>query len=154
MRKLSWLVAFAILLFTPSESFACFCGAITFVQGFDYAQAVFTGKVTKAKKSEWTVVVDRVWKGEVEETITLRDAQPGTDCAAGYERGQSYLFLVSVKKSDHKTVYSPQPCNWGPRLKSEKIIEFEGSPATFIEDLVLKDRGPGKPPIKRRRASS
>jgi hypothetical protein len=149
MRKLPWLIAFAILLFTASESFACMCGAITAAQGFDQAQAVFTGKVIKAKKSEWIVVVDRVWKGEVEETITLRYAHPRSSCAAGYERGESYLFLINVEKSEHKVVYSPQICNWGTRLKSAKV-EFEGTPATLIEDLVLKDRGTGKPPTKKK----
>jgi hypothetical protein len=148
MRKLSCLISFVILLLTASESFACMCGAITPAQGFDQAQAVFIGKVIKARKSEWTVVVDRVWKGEVEETIMLRDAHPRSSCAVGYERGESYLFLVNVEKSERKVVYSPQVCNWGPRLKSAKV-GFEGTPASWIEDLVLKDRGAGTPPMKK-----
>jgi hypothetical protein len=141
-------IAFGILLFSASESSACMCGAITPAQGFDQAQAVFTGKVTKAKKSQWTIVVHRVWKGEVEETITLRDAHPGSSCAGSYKRGESYLFLINVEESEQKIVYSPQICSWGTRLKSAKV-EFEGTPATLIEDLVLKDRGAGKPPMKK-----
>jgi hypothetical protein len=150
MRKIPFLlIALWILLSTTSESSACTCGAITPAQGFDQAQAVFTGKVLKAKKSEWTIAVDRVWKGEIEETITLRDAHPRSSCAAGYELGESYLFLVNIEKSKHKVVYSPQICNWGTRLKSAKV-EFEGTPATLIEGLVLKDRGAGKPPRKQK----
>jgi len=150
MRKAPFLaIAFGILLFSASDSSACTCGAITPAQGFNQAQAVFTGKVTKAKKSEWTVVVDRVWKGEVEETITLRDAHPGSSCAGSYRRGESYLFLINVEESEQKVVYSPQICNWGARLKSARV-EFEGTPATLIEDLVLKDRGAGKPPTKKK----
>jgi hypothetical protein len=149
MRKVPLpAIAFGILLFSASKSSACLCGAITAAQGFDQAQAVFSGKVIKAKKSTWTVVVDRVWKGEVEERITLHDALPGSSCAGGYERGESYLFLINVEESEHGVVYSPQICNWGTRLKSTKV-EFEGSPATLIEDLVLKDRGAGKPPMKK-----
>ena len=149
MRKVPLLlIAFGILLVTASESSACTCRAIKPAQGFDQAQAVFTGKVIKAKKSEWTIIVDRVWKGEIEETIALRDAHPGSSCAAGYKRGESYLFLINVQRSEHKLVYSPQICNWGTRLKSAKV-EFEGTPASWIEDLVLKDRGAGTPPMKK-----
>jgi hypothetical protein len=149
MRKVPLLaIAFGILLFSASESSACTCGAITPAQGFDQARAVFTGKVTKAKKSEWTVVVDRVWKGEVEETITLRDAHPGSSCAGSYKRGESYLFLINVEESEQKVVYSPQACNWGTRLKSAKV-GFDGTPASWIEDLVLKDRGAGMLPTKK-----
>ncbi len=90
-----------------------------------------------------------MWKGEVDEMVTLRDAHPKSSCGgAGYEVGESYLFLVNVENSKHKTFYSPQICNWGTRLKSAKV-EFEGTPATLIEDLVLKDRGAGKPPMRK-----
>lgn len=102
----------------------------------------------KSKKERVTIVVDRVWKGEVEETITLRDAYPRSSCAAGYERGERYLFLINVEKSEHRVVYSPQLCNWSTRLKAAKV-EFEGTPASWIEDLVLKDRGAGTPPMKK-----
>ncbi len=140
MRKATWLIAFGILLFSASESFACVCRAITPAQGFDRAQAVFTGKVIKAKKSEWTVAVDRVWKGDVEEIITLRDAHAGSSCASSYKRGESYLFLINVEKSKRAVVYSPQICNWGTRLKSAQVRFSEGTPYSWIEDLVLKDR--------------
>jgi hypothetical protein len=117
MRKVPLLlIAFGILVFSATETSACMCGAITPAQGFDQAQAVFTGKVIKVKKSEWTILVDRVWKGEIEETITLHDAHRGSSCAAGYKRGESYLFLINVEKSEQKLVYSPQVCNWGTRL--------------------------------------
>jgi hypothetical protein len=149
MRNLPLLlIAFGILLFTASESSACTCGAIKPSQGFDQAQAVFTGKVIKAKKSGWAIIVDRVWKGEIEETITLRDAHAGSSCASGYKRGESYLFLINVEESQQKVVYSPQICNWGTRLRSAKV-EFEGTPASWIEDLVLKDRGAGTAPMKK-----
>ena len=46
------LITAGILLFTANESSACTCAAITPAQGFDQAQAVFTGKVMRTKKSE------------------------------------------------------------------------------------------------------
>jgi hypothetical protein len=149
MRKApSLVIAFGILLFSAHESPACTCVAITPTQGFDQAQAVFTGKVIKAQKSRWTIIVDRVWKGRVEETITLRDGHPGSSCAAAYKRGESYLFLINVEEGEQRLVYSPQICNWGTLLKSTKVA-FAGTPASWIEDLVLKDRGAGMLPLKK-----
>ena len=148
MRKAIFLtVIAAIILFNANTALACMCSLSLPSQGFDRAQAVFTGKVTKAKKSEWIVAVDRVWKGEVEETITLRDAHAGTSCRAGYKKGESYLFLVDVVQSKRKAIYNPQVCNWGTRLKAARM-EIGDNTYAWVEDLVLKDRGEGKPPIK------
>ncbi len=151
MRKAVLLmIVAAFVLFNAGKSLACSCSFSLPSQGFDRAQAVFTGKVIKAKKFEWIIVVDRVWKGEVEETITLRDAHAGTSCAAGYKKGESYLFLVSVVKSERQIIYNPQVCNWGTRLKAARMEIGENTYA-WVEDLVLKDRGEGKPPIKKDR---
>lgn len=149
MRKLIFLtIIAACLLFNATLSLARVCIFSLPSQGFDRAQAVFTGKVIKAKKSEWTVAVDRVWKGEVEETVTLRDAHAGTSGRAGYKRGESYLFLVDVVKCESRIIYYPQVCNWGTRLKAVRIKIGENTDA-WVEDLVLKDRGEGKPPVKK-----
>jgi hypothetical protein len=151
MRKATFLIIItAFVLFAANKALACSCSFSHPSQGFDRAQAVFTGKVIKAKKSEWIIFVDKVWKGEVEETITLRDAHAGTSCASGYKKGESYLFLVDVVKSESKTIYNPQVCNWGTRLNAARL-EIGANTYAWVEDLVLKDRGEGKPPTKKER---
>ena len=151
MRKAALLIVItAFVLVAANKALACSCSISLPSQGFDRAQAVFTGKVIKAKKSEWTIVVDRVWKGEVGETITLRDAHAGTSCASGYKKGESYLFLVDVVKSERRTIYNPQICNWGTRLKAARMEIGENAYA-WVEDLVLKGRGEGKLPIREER---
>ena len=151
MRKVTVLILIvAFALFATHKAQACSCSFSPPSQGYDRAQAVFTGKVIKAKKAEWIIVVDRVWKGEMEETVTLRDAHAGTSCAAGYKKGESYLFLVDVEKSEHKAIYNPQVCNWGTRLRAARFKVGENTYA-WVEELVLKDRGEGKPPIMKNR---
>ncbi|HEV2799813.1 MAG TPA: hypothetical protein VGW12_04915 [Pyrinomonadaceae bacterium] len=151
MRKVTLLmVAAAFILIIADGALACSCAYSSPSQGFDRAQAVFTGKVVRAKGSEWVVAVDKVWKGEVRETTTLRDAHAGTSCASSYKKGASYLFLVDVEVSERGTVYHPQVCNWGTMLKASRV-EAGGNTESWVEDIVLKDRGEGKPPIKKGR---
>ncbi len=149
MRKTIFLtVIVAFILFNASKCFACVCSYTPPSQGFDRAQAVFTGKVIKAKQSEWIIAVDKVWKGEVEEIITLRGTHAGTSCASSYKKGESYLFLVDVVEAGSRIIYNPQVCNWGIKLKTARLEVSENTYA-WVGDVVLKDRGEGKPPIKK-----
>jgi len=151
MRKAALsVIVLALVLTADDKALACSCFYSRPSEGFDRAQAVFTGRIIKAEKSEWVVAVERVWKGEMAERVTLRDAHAGTSCAAGYKKGARYLFLVDVVKSERGAVYSPQVCNWGTRLRAGRIEVGENTYA-WVEDVVLKDRGEGKLPIKNER---
>lgn len=146
------LAAAVFLLANVNSSLGCSCIFPTPTQGFDRAQAVFTGKVIKANENEWTVEVDRVWKGDVESQIILFDAHPRSSCSTNnYKKGQSYLFLVNVENTSGITRYSPQVCNWGTRLRSSKVRLESNGPARWIEDWVLRGHGKGSPPINQSR---
>lgn len=148
MKAVRFLLMTTLFVMCGEAALGCSCLYVPPSQGFDEAQAVFTGRVIKAKKSKWTIAVDRVWKGDVQERITLCDAHAGTSCAASYKHGESYLFLVNVKKSGQKVLYSPQVCSWGTRLKSARL-QIEGDTYSWVEDLVLKGRGEGMPPVRK-----
>ncbi len=155
--KLGRSVATVVFMLIASPVLACTCAAVLPHEAFDQAEAVFTGKVIRASKSNWTVEVDRVWKGEIESQIELFDAHAGSSCSTqGYKKGRSYLFLVTIEKKDGKVRYSPQVCTWGGALKRTKmafedgqIIIGEHVRGKWIEEWVLMGHGEGKPPLTR-----
>ena len=150
MKLREGFLAVAFILASVSTGLACACMFSSPATGFDRAEAVFTGRVIKAGKSEWTVEVTRVWKGDVESEVILFDAHARTSCStSGYKKGRSYLFLVNVENRSGITLYSPQVCNWGTRLRSTKVRFEDKGPARWIEDWVLMGHGEGSPPINR-----
>jgi hypothetical protein len=150
MNNVARIIIFACFLFAANGVFGCSCGSYGPSEGFDRAQAVFTATVVKAKKAEWLVSIERVWKGDVEPQIVLHDANPGSSCAFHFLRGVTYLFLIDVKTSNGVISYYPQVCNWTNRLKSDRIRFDQDGPYRLIEDWVLAGRGDGNPPSKRR----
>jgi len=150
MKLRECLAPVAFILASVTPGLACTCIFSAPAAGFDRAEAVFTGTVIKAGKSEWTVEVTRVWKGDVESQIILFDAHAGTSCStSGFKKGRSYLFLVNVEHTSGITRYSPQVCNWGTRLRSSKVSLEDKGPARWVEDWVLMGHGKGSPPINR-----
>lgn len=146
MKIAKWIIIIGLFLLSTAEAFGCSCVAITPSEAFDQAQAVFTGTVIKARKAEWVVSVDRVWKGELKAKIVLRDALARSSCASHFKRGVSYLFLIDVNE---RREYSPQVCTWTTRLKTIKVRFAGDEPYRFVEDLVLMGRGEGHPPLIR-----
>jgi hypothetical protein len=153
--KLGRYAATIAFMLIASPVFACSCGYVSPERGFAGAEAVFTGKVIRSSKSDWTVEVDRVWKGEVESKIELFDAHRRTSCSTrGFKKGRSYLFLVNVESKNGTIRYSPQPCNWSVALKAQKIAfegnrmtVGEGETAKWVEEWVLLGQGEGKAPL-------
>jgi hypothetical protein len=149
MKLRKCLASIVFMLATATVGFGCSCMFSTPSAGFERAKAVFTGKIIQARKDEWTVEVSRVWKGEVESQIILFDAHARTSCSVnGYKIGQSYLFLANVENTNGITRYSPQVCNWGVRLRSQRVRLKEKGMARWVEDWVLMGHGRGRSPIK------
>ena len=152
MRQLRPILFLALILCCGRVTCACICDQTVLPsQGFTHAQAVFTGKVINSGKGRWTVLVMSVWKGDVDEVISLRDDSVGTSCASNFKVGNEYLFLADVKRAGKQILYYPQVCNWTIQTRSHKLDL--GSGDMWVEDLVLKDRGSGSPPTSTKKRS-
>ena len=155
--KFGVFLASVVFMLMASPVMACSCGYLSPEAGFADAEAVFTGKVIRSSKSNWTVEVERVWKGDVEKRIELFDAHAGSSCSTrGFRKGRSYLFLVSVENRNGKIRYSPRPCNWTVALKTVRITVQErrvnigeGEKARWVEEWVLMGQGEGKLPLNK-----
>jgi len=148
---LKYLFATCLLLVSTSSVYSCSClFPKTSEESFGRAEAVFTGTVVRSGKGEWTVTVQRVWKGDIGPEVLLIDSHARTSCATKYIVGKRYLLLVNVKNADGVTSYSPQVCNWGVQLRSAKVSSSNGT-GKWIEDWVLQGRGKGKVPIAKTR---
>jgi hypothetical protein len=126
---------------------ACSCDPISPEAGFDRAQYVFTGTVVKAEYHVWLVEVERVWKGheKLGHTIKLMDVYAKMDCEFFFKPGQRYLFFTILAKGGRDVFYHPQVCNWTRPLQSTRVLA-QGNESLWLEDLIIREYGPGKPP--------
>lgn len=127
---------------------ACSCAPLSPEAGVDHAQYVFTGKVVQAEQHVWIVDVERVWKGheKLHRTVKLMDVYARMDCEFFFELGQRYLFFAIVAKGDRHVFYHPQACNWTRPLQSTRI-PGAGNESVWLEDWMVEQYGPGKPPL-------
>ena len=130
---------------------ACSCEPISPQAGFDHAQYVFTGKVVQAEQHVWIVEIERVWKGheKLRRTVKLMDVYARMDCEFYFELGQRYLFFAIVAKGGRDVFYHPQACNWTRLLQSTRVIG-PGNESLWVEDLIVRQHGPGEPPRDQR----
>ncbi len=133
----------AFLVLNASAAAACMCMTIGSPKtNLAKVQAVFLGKVVATKKHEWTIAVDKVWKGEVEEKVLMRDPSAGSSCESQFKLGESYIFFAYVKESKRKVIFNPAVCTWTTSL----TYRHEG---VLVSEFVLKELGEGQPPIKK-----
>ncbi len=144
MKRVVTFIGIAMFLILDAHAAsACFCRTIGSPKtNLAEVQAVFLGKVVAAKKHEWKVAVDKVWKGELEETILMRDPSAGTSCESRFKLGESYIFFAYVKESKRRVIYNPAGCTWTTSL----TYQHDG---VLVSEFVLKELGEGKPPIKK-----
>jgi hypothetical protein len=144
MKKLLMIIGVAALLvLNASAASACMCTTIGSPKtNLAEVQAVFLGKIVAAKKHEWTIAVDRVWKGEIEEKVLMRDPSAGSSCESHFKLGDSYIFFAYVKESKRKVIFNPAVCTWTTSL----TYRHEG---VLLLEFVLKELGEGQPPIKK-----
>jgi hypothetical protein len=147
MKMLTRLVGLGICcaLGSGSARAACSCDQVSPSAGFDRAQYVFAGTVVEAAAHEWSVLVDRVWKGKLARSVKLKDAYAFTDCEFFFHRGQSYLFFAILAKGGRAVFYHPQVCNWTSSLQSSRVVTKENE-SISLEDLIVRQHGPGGPP--------
>src|SRR6185369_12319905 len=61
------------------------------------------------------------------------------------ELGQRYLFFAVLAKGSREVFYHPQACNWTRRLQSTRV-PVAGNESLWIEELIVRQHGPGEPP--------
>lgn len=147
MKKLLRLVGLGICctLGSGSAQAACSCDRISPSAGFDRAQYVFSGIVVQAAAHEWSVLVDRVWKGKLARSVKLKDAYAFTDCEFFFHHGQRYLFFAILAKGGRAVFYHPQVCNWTSPLQSSRVATRENE-SISLGDFIVREHGPGEPP--------
>jgi hypothetical protein len=140
MKKLIRLVGLGICCAVGAGSAhaACSCDHISPSAGFDRAQYVFAGKIVQAAAHEWSVLVDRVWKGKgkLARSVKLKDAYSFTDCEFFFHLGQSYLFFAILAKGGRAVFYHPQVCNWTSSLQSSRAVTKENE-SVSLEDFIV-----------------
>jgi hypothetical protein len=155
----------AFLLLNTGKAYACSCSLPTPAQAFAKADAVFSGTISQAREAKWKIAVHRVWKGAVEEEITLRDLSAGTSCAANFKLGKRYIVFARLDASQRKTTYNPDVCSWTIPFKTyghqedDKRIrlmkDYDPTKTVYwVEDWlisILKQLGEEKSPIKSER---
>jgi hypothetical protein len=144
MKKIVILIGVATFLaFNADTASACFCATIGSPESnLADAQAVFQGKVVAAKKGEWTIAVDRVWKGEVEEKVLMRDPSAGTSCESRFKLGESYIFFADIEQAKRRVIYHPRICTWTTSL----TYRHEGA---VLSEGVTRALGESTPPSKK-----
>ncbi len=86
------LVIGATVLLNPGKAAACFCGSPDFSQSIMDAKAIFSGKVVEVSSKKVVFAVEEVWKGQIEEEITL--GNDWSSCAFPFKQGETYLVYV------------------------------------------------------------
>jgi hypothetical protein len=72
------------------------------------------------------VVVDRVWKGDVPDTLTVFTGEPGGGCGFGFVRGQRYLlFLHRAETGNLNASYCSLSRQWE---RADALVKELGSP--------------------------
>ena len=144
MKKIVILIGVATFLaLNANNASACFCANIGSPKtNLADAQAVFLGKVVDAKRGEWTLTVDKVWKGEVREKVLMRDRGVGTSCEFRLKLGESYIFFADVKQAGRRVIYHPRICTWTISL----TYCHEG---VLVSEVVLRELGESKLPTKK-----
>lgn len=123
------LLAFVLLGFVPSASYACSCAATPPPrEKFHKSALVFTGRVSSLQidtRAKWyvagtaRVTVERVWKGKPPKTMifymAMGDCPPIT-----FAKGRLYVFYLPLLRKGQRL--APTVCSWihsGSRARAD-----------------------------------
>ncbi len=112
-------ISFLILIFlfvTAERSLACSCAVLPgslknqVRLAYSGADAIFSGEVIEVQKSpndNYSVLVklkvDKSWKGEAAQEITITTAADGAMCGYSFETGKKYLVYATGNKDKLST---------------------------------------------------
>lgn len=120
------IINIIILFLSSTFCWACSCAiSENAVQEMNIRDAVFLGEVTVVKEvenwsAETTFKVKNVYKGEIEEFVTLRHGLPSPSCGISFEPGETYL-VFAYNESDY---LSTNKCTLTKKI-SEATKEIE-----------------------------
>jgi hypothetical protein len=106
-------LAFLFML-CADTSYACTCiGPGSAKQGLAKAQAVFSGRATKANGYEYEFEVERIWKGKIKKSrIIVGATAPNTSCEIELIEGEQYIVFADIDKERDVIIFYPQICNY------------------------------------------
>lgn len=120
----------------------------------DAATAVFQGKVTALQVDQpegaylafhvYTLEVERVWKGDVVDTLTVRTADNSAACGRPFEVGESYL----VYAKDVEGQLSDNLCSRTSKLADASEDLDALGPAIGEPDAPAAPARPEPPPVE------
>src|SRR3712207_1240946 len=105
MKRLLFLLAIAVVVFTAETALACTCAPPqSAARELKRASAVFSGKVEKVKghkevadifaSVEAEFKVERVWKGVEKEIVSVFTSPISSACGYSFKKGSTYLVYA------------------------------------------------------------
>lgn len=117
-----------LVLATEAPAFACRCTTPTAEQQVNRADAVFVGtveasrSVSQGRSYDYSVRVDRIYKGDVNPTVVVTSAARPTECGLGKVRdGTTYVLFVAGDGSP----YSANSCGGSGEATAAAVKELE-----------------------------
>ena len=122
----------SLVLLSATSAFACSCVRRDAAQRSPAAGEVFVGTITHTERAsggllargggsiDWTVDVDRVWKGAVPATVTVSSSSQSTACGVGdLPQGRPVLFFVSPDAADSASARHVNSCGGTAVLRAD-----------------------------------
>ena len=90
-----------VLSLFPTVGVACICRSRTPQESFADAHLAIIGTVLKRTAETVTLKVGQIYKGRIEETITIYS--PRDECSPRFTEGEKYLIYIELYKIDQQT---------------------------------------------------
>lgn len=118
-----------------------------------WSDTVFSGKVTTVNGLDYTFQAERVWKGDVNNEVTVRNFDTQNNNAIQLNVGQRFIVFARKVNIENKPALGLMPCNFTSNLISERgrktLIEIgRGKPLKKI--TVRKKHLPAQKSRKKR----
>jgi hypothetical protein len=114
------LISISFVLFSHSSAYGCLCGLepnqtpekakAAFLKEFDNAAMVFSGEVVELSLFEAKFKVEKIWKGEGKDEITMwlrgkdnKGEYVTTSCDFEFRKGEKYLVYAYLAEGKLRT---------------------------------------------------
>lgn len=125
-----------ITLFISIEVYSCSCNFMNFKNEIDFADLIFQGipieKVLVEPKIRYTFIVEKIWKGEKSDTISVETGRDSRMCGMEFELNKTYIVFAN----DNQTSYCRRnslACETFDNLKLDYILLNQYQSDSFID---------------------